>query len=110
MRAFALITCALQVKDANRVSGEGRTTCPFFEELDAILGTRAASSPAVLLESGVQEEGNNYEFQCPLVVVFMHFVVLLDGDGGGIICKSIALVDSLAKGNATVITCIVLIT
>ena len=40
----------------------------------------------------------------------MHFVVLLDGDGGGIICKSIALVDSLAKGNATVITCIVLIT
>ena len=44
------------------MSGEGRTTCPFFEELDAILGTRAASSPAVLLESGVQEEGNNYEF------------------------------------------------
>ena len=45
-----------------------------------------------------------------MVVVFMHFVVLLDGDGGGIICKSIALVNSLAKGNAIAITFIVLIT
>ena len=33
------------------VSGSGRTTCPFYEEVDAMLGTLAASSPAVLLES-----------------------------------------------------------
>ena len=41
----------MQVKDSNRQSGQGRSTCPFYEELDAILGTRAASNPAVLLES-----------------------------------------------------------
>ena len=29
----------------------GRTTCPFFDQLDAVLGTRAASTPPVLLES-----------------------------------------------------------
>ena len=40
-----------QVKDANRVSGQGRSTCPWYDELDAILGTRAASSPPVVLES-----------------------------------------------------------
>lgn len=41
------------------MSGEGRTTGPLYEELHA---TRAASSPAVLLESGTQEDGTiNYE-------------------------------------------------
>ena len=39
----------------HRISGRGRTTCTFFEEIDAILGTRASSSPAVLLESGPEE-------------------------------------------------------
>ena len=33
------------------MSGKGRTTCPFYEEVDAILGNRAASCPAVLLDS-----------------------------------------------------------
>ena len=28
-----------------------RTTYPFYEELDALLGTRAASTPTLLLES-----------------------------------------------------------
>ena len=40
------------MRDGNNVSGTGRTTCPYYEELDAILGTRAASSPPVLLDSG----------------------------------------------------------
>ena len=44
------------MRDANRVSGNGASTCPFYEEIDAILGTRAASIPAVLLESG--DDGN----------------------------------------------------
>jgi len=39
------------VKDANRVSGNSATTCPFCNELDDILCTRAASTPAVLLKS-----------------------------------------------------------
>ena len=41
-----------QVKDGNNISGTDRKTCPFYDELDAILGTRAASSPPVLLDSG----------------------------------------------------------
>ena len=32
--------------------GNGRATCTFYEELDAILGTWAASCPPVVLESG----------------------------------------------------------
>ena len=35
------------------MSGTGRTTCPWYEEVDAILGTRAASCPPVVLDSGV---------------------------------------------------------
>ena len=41
-----------RAKDVNRCSGRGRESCPFYDQLDAILGTRAASEPAVLLESG----------------------------------------------------------
>ena len=33
------------------MTGEGRHTCPFYDELDAVLGTRAASSPPAVLES-----------------------------------------------------------
>ena len=49
----------LKVKDSNRISGQGRSSCPFYEEIDAILGTRTASSPAVLLESSEGLSGNN---------------------------------------------------
>ena len=34
------------------IYGKSRMTCPFCEELDTILGSRAASSPALLLASG----------------------------------------------------------
>ena len=40
----------------NNVSGTGRTTCPFYEEMDNILGTRAASSPPVLLDSSAESQ------------------------------------------------------
>ena len=40
------------MKDGNNISGQGRKTCPFYDELDAILGTRAASCPPVVLDSG----------------------------------------------------------
>ena len=42
----------VKVKDINRKSGEGAATCPFYEELDSILGTRAASNPVQLVDSG----------------------------------------------------------
>ena len=41
----------MQVKDSNRISGRGRASCRLFDEIDAILGTRAASQPPALLES-----------------------------------------------------------
>ena len=40
-----------KVKDINRKSGEGTATCPFYKELDGVLGTRAACSPVELTES-----------------------------------------------------------
>lgn len=40
------------MKDSNRVSGKGRSSCPFYDEIDNILGTRAASQPPTLLECG----------------------------------------------------------
>ena len=46
------------MKDSNQVSGTDKTSCPFYEELDAILGTRTASSPAVLVESSPQSYAN----------------------------------------------------
>ena len=39
------------MKDNNRRLGKGRAGCPYFEELDAILGSRAASELPLLLES-----------------------------------------------------------
>ena len=41
-----------QVRDGNNVSGTDRKTCPFYDELNDILGNRAASSTPVLLDSG----------------------------------------------------------
>ena len=40
------------MKDINRKSGEGAATCPFYNEIDSILGTRAASNPVLLVDSG----------------------------------------------------------
>ena len=47
-----LALCCVQIKDSNNITGHGRSSCPFYEELDAILGTRACSSPPALVDSG----------------------------------------------------------
>ena len=44
-----------KVKDNNNVSGKGRKSCPFYDEIDSILGTRAASQPVILLDSGTEQ-------------------------------------------------------
>ena len=44
------------MKDGNNISGTERKTCPFYDQLDAILGTRPASTPPVLLDSGGQSQ------------------------------------------------------
>ena len=41
----------LKAKDINRKSGKGAASCPFYEEIDKILGTRAASTLVLLDES-----------------------------------------------------------
>lgn len=53
LRSYKYSTTLAQVKDDNNVTGTDRKSCPFYDELDAVLGTRAASSPPVLIESGV---------------------------------------------------------
>ena len=47
------------MKDANNVSGGARKSCPFYDEVDKILGTRVASCPPVVLESGGGEAASN---------------------------------------------------
>ena len=54
-----------QVKDSNGVTGQGRTTCPFYNELDAILGTRAASRPHIVLDTS---SGAGFDLIPPEVV------------------------------------------
>ena len=49
---------SVEPSDSNGVTGQGRTSCPFYESLDSVLGTRAASSPPVLLESNSHDSGN----------------------------------------------------
>ena len=47
----------LEVKDGNSVSGQGRKSTSFYEEIDTILGHRAASQPMVLIGSGNAKTG-----------------------------------------------------
>lgn len=59
-----------KVKDIKCKSGGARKSCPFYVEVDQILGTRAASSPPVVLENGGEVESvaandaGNYEEGC----------------------------------------------
>ncbi len=41
-----------KVKDHNRITGNGRKTFPFHEQLDGILGHRPAAVPPVVLDAG----------------------------------------------------------
>ena len=40
------------MKDGNGKTGGKRATCQFYEEIDAIVGTRAGSRPPLVLDSG----------------------------------------------------------
>jgi len=40
------------VKDHNNITGNNRENWSFFDQLDAILGTRVSSAPVTLLQSG----------------------------------------------------------
>ena len=51
------------MKDHNGETGRGRKTCKYFKELDAILGHRPASVPAVLLDTGAASESTSASVQ-----------------------------------------------
>lgn len=60
------------MKDSNGVSGRGRKTCPFYEQVDRILGTRAASCPPVVLESGGGEVSINVASEDDGMLLFLY--------------------------------------
>ncbi len=49
------------MKDGNRVSGTDRKDCPYYEEFDSVLVTRAATELPVLLESSEPVTSNAVE-------------------------------------------------
>ena len=57
-------------KDNNCQTGNKRKNCPFYRELDAILGTRASSEPVVVSENfGVANvEQEQIEGNCVIVM------------------------------------------
>ncbi|KAK7162428.1 hypothetical protein R3I93_006661 [Phoxinus phoxinus] len=58
-----LKTSYKRAKDANNRSGNGRTTCPFFDELDSVLCDRPTTQPLVSFDSAApeNEEGDEDE-------------------------------------------------
>ena len=48
-----------KIKDHNGVSRSDAKSFPYYERLDEILGTRAASTPPVVVESGEPDEQLN---------------------------------------------------
>ena len=62
----------MQIKDGNRKTGQGRIVCPFYEEVDSILGTRAASAPPTLLESsGISDDPGIADDNSEFITGFM---------------------------------------
>ena len=45
-----------KTKDINSKSGEGTATCPFYDVIDAIVGSRPISAPQLVLQSANDDE------------------------------------------------------
>lgn len=45
-----------EAKDSNQRSGRGRVTCPFYNELDLVLGDKPSCQPLQLLNSSVNPD------------------------------------------------------
>ena len=52
---FKLHSWLLQIRDHNNVSGNNRDNWKYFDEMDAILGTRPTSAPVALVHSGTDD-------------------------------------------------------
>uniref|UniRef100_A0A8C1LBT1 Myb/SANT-like DNA-binding domain-containing protein n=1 Tax=Cyprinus carpio TaxID=7962 RepID=A0A8C1LBT1_CYPCA len=57
-----------EVKDWNKLSGRQRITCPFYEELDRILGDKPSVQPLELLDSCFGQEEPEEESPGPAAV------------------------------------------
>ena len=58
-----------KVKDNNRKSGRALdASFPFFDAMDDVLGTRAASEPPLIIDSGINIEGEQDETSGRLIV------------------------------------------
>ena len=42
------------MKDNNRQTGNNRYSCPYYNEIDAIIGTRPVSTPPIVLQSSAK--------------------------------------------------------
>ena len=50
--ADELFTTIVFMLAEESMSGSGRIVCPYYEEMDAIIGIRATTCPPIVLESG----------------------------------------------------------
>ena len=72
-----------KVRNGNNVSGTDRHSCPFYDDFDAILGTRAATQPVQLLQSAVNDQAEGmymYVHACmhnDTLFIFTIHVILL---------------------------------
>ena len=64
----------MQAKFSNNKSASGRSICPYCDEIDAIIGTRAATHPHILLESGGSI--SNQQMQIYKVIYFIIVLML----------------------------------
>ncbi|KAK7912491.1 hypothetical protein WMY93_012702 [Mugilogobius chulae] len=88
-----------EAKDSNNRSGRGRVTCPFYDELDRILGDKPSVTPIELLDSCSAEEEPARRAQVPQLALFAQQVAQMTiqvGDGS-LVTLSFA---SASEGNS----------
>uniref|UniRef100_A0A3P9CCL3 Myb/SANT-like DNA-binding domain-containing protein n=1 Tax=Maylandia zebra TaxID=106582 RepID=A0A3P9CCL3_9CICH len=75
-----------EAKDINKRSGRGRVTCPFYDELDRILGDKPSCQPIELIDSSI--ETAEEEPESPGLPSLCHCVYLRILENPGIVDAS----------------------
>ena len=60
VRIHTMTTKYRKIVKANKESGASPKFCPFFEQLDEVLGTKASTVPPCLIDSGIKTSGKNF--------------------------------------------------
>ncbi|VDI33220.1 uncharacterized protein [Mytilus edulis] len=72
VRIHTMTTKYRKIVKANKESGASPKFCPFFEQLDEVLGTKASTAPPCLIDSGIKTsvpemvDDNNNEVPCEM--------------------------------------------